>query len=482
MFIIVNIGDDEYTVPFQAEEHLSGMGWVRWRGELPGLPGAPWVAFTEVDGTVQDVELSPQIANPKEQVYERVVLALEKVRETEAEGFETDETTEEADAQAIVNPYNPDDIKVRRDIFPVSQIYDMIENQEDIDLNPDFQRHLVWDAKRKSRLIESILLGIPLPVFYFSQDNDGLYHVVDGLQRLSTIRDFMSNRFPLKSLEHLKKYENLYYKATDSIKAEKALERRFQRRIEQTQLNVNVIEASSPPKVKYDIFRRINEGGRPLNQQEIRNCLAKTHVRKFLRNAVALPSFVQATGGTLDKDKKELGISDQRMGAQELVLRFAGFLLPRQDGMPSYAGNMNDFLDEVLELLNRMRARETDQLLSTFDRAMQNCYHAFGRFCFRKYLPENLQAQASRQLFNKSLYVTWSVVLEPYETGVFRDKVAFESFAHLLASALKEDEEYYRVVTNKTSDRSSLQKAFQKAEALFNAHYTQKNEAKHPKF
>jgi uncharacterized protein with ParB-like and HNH nuclease domain len=74
---------------------------------------------------------------------------------------------------------------------------------EDIDLTPDFQRNLVWDDLRKSRLIESILLRIPLPIFYFAQDEDGRISVVDGLQRLSTIRDFMNNNFRLNNLEYL---------------------------------------------------------------------------------------------------------------------------------------------------------------------------------------------------------------------------------------------------------------------------------------
>lgn len=465
MYIVVNIGEKEYQVTFESTNHPSGV--LQWQGILQEVPGAPGVQFTEVDGMVQNLRLSEQIENPKEQIYERLILALEKAREIEAEGFENDDATETESSGTIVNPYNPDDIKVRRDVFPISQIYDMIEKDADIDLNPDFQRHLVWDAKRKSRLIESILLGIPLPVFYFSQDNDALYHVVDGLQRLSTIRDFMSNRFPLRNLEHLIQYEGLYYKANDKIKPEKALERRFQRRIEQTQLNVNVIEASSPPKVKYDIFRRINEGGRPLNQQEIRNCLAKVHVRKFLREAVGLSSFIQATGGILDK--KEPGISDQRMGAQELVLRFVGFSQVQRSRL-SYGGNMNDFLDETLELLNRMGEKEMTQLLFSFDQAMCNCYHAFGKFCFRKYLPENMQAGSSRQLFNKSLYVTWSIVLEPFPVASFKEKVSFESFAHILANALKQDNEYYQIVTNKTSDRNSLKIAFEKAEALYSIH------------
>lgn len=148
----------------------------------------------------------------------------------------------------------------------------------DLNLHPDFQRNLVWDNFRKSRLIESILLRIPLPMFYFSQDDDGVLSVVDGLQRLSAIYEFMENKLVLKDLEYLDNCNNKTYN-----KEENRIDDKYVRWFNMTQIVVNVIDPQSPPKVKYDIFRRINTGGRPLNAQELRNCLAGNGLRDTLK-------------------------------------------------------------------------------------------------------------------------------------------------------------------------------------------------------
>ena len=85
-----------------------------------------------------------------------------------------------------INPFNPDDIKVSYKQFGLRLIYELIQ-EEEIDLSPDFQRNLVWNNMQKSRLIESILLRIPLPMFYFSEDFEGKFSIIDGLQRMTTI-------------------------------------------------------------------------------------------------------------------------------------------------------------------------------------------------------------------------------------------------------------------------------------------------------
>ena len=116
------------------------------------------------------------------------------------DGFD-DADEEERNEDVKYNPYNPKLIRVDTKPFSIKQINEMIED-EDIDLSPDFQRGFVWnDITRKSRLIESLLLRIPIPVFYFAQDGEGKFQVVDGVQRLTVISSFMKNEFRLKNLE-----------------------------------------------------------------------------------------------------------------------------------------------------------------------------------------------------------------------------------------------------------------------------------------
>ena len=127
------------------------------------------------------------------------------------DGFD-DSDEEERNEDVKYNPYNPKLIRVDTKPFSIKQINEMIE-AEDIDLSPDFQRGFVWnDITRKSRLIESLLLRIPIPVFYFAQDEEGKFQVVDGVQRLTVISSFMKNEFRLKNLEYLSECNGKYFK------------------------------------------------------------------------------------------------------------------------------------------------------------------------------------------------------------------------------------------------------------------------------
>lgn len=204
------------------------------------------------------------------------------------DGF--DSADEEEEEKEKINPYNPKLIRVDTKPFSIFQISQMIEN-EDIDLSPDFQREFVWnDITRKSRLIESLLLRIPLPVFYFAQDEEGLFQVVDGVQRLTVIQSFMKNEFKLKNLEYLHECEGKWFR-NPNVEKDMSLSGIYTRRIEQTQLFINVIDPQTPYRVKYDIFKRINTGGKTLNNQEIRNCLAYAERGNFYMHYQNLKNF-----------------------------------------------------------------------------------------------------------------------------------------------------------------------------------------------
>lgn len=467
MEIYIDIQSEEYLMTFDSKKHLSG--GLLWRGKIKEDKEV-FVTFIEIDGIVTNLRFSENtITTHKDVIYERVSDALTEYRQTLNEGFEVSEENSVNEMNTIRDPYNPDDIKVRKDVYSIVDIFSKI-NKKEIDLNPDFQRHFVWLKKQKSRLIESILLGIPLPVFYFAEEKNGTYIVVDGLQRLSTIRDFLSNEFDLTNLEHLGKYcdkkyfgisEGVNDKVAKSKSEDKSIERRFQRRIENAQLNVNIIEKSSPLKVKYDIFNRINDGGKPLNKQEIRNSLAKKNIRELLQSLAKSEEFKLAA-----KD-----VSDIRMGAQELILRFIGFYLTLKSKSVKfeYKGNFNDFLDDTNEALKTLNESEIQKIRIAFLKSMTNAYHLFGRYCFRKYLPEQLTEQR-KQLLNKAIFVTWGIALCDYDTNEVKEKFAFESFAAVLANELKSNEVYFDNLTNKTSDKIILNSTFESAKDLAQKH------------
>lgn len=446
MNLYIDIDNEEYLAFLENKD-----GAKNWAIKIPHI--GIILTFTEKDGFITELKPTPKIniTTNKAALLERIQAIVMNTLQNENDGFE--EPNQNVENQVIESPYNADDIKVRRDYYSVREIYTKIK-EHDIDLNPNFQRHLVWDATQKSRLIESILLGIPLPVFYFAEDKEGTFHVIDGIQRLNTITDFMDNKFALKNLEHLGECKGKYFKPIDKVTPDKVLEGRFLRRLGNAQLNVNVIEAASPEKVKYDIFRRINEGGKPLNQQEIRNSLAKEKTRKILQTLVKSEDFILATGT----------ISDTRMGAQEMVLRYIGFYLETK-GKLTYTGDMNDFLDITNELMNKMTTNELDIIKKIFLQAIHNCYHLFGQYCFRKYLPEQFNS-SNKRLLNKSLFITWMITMSKFSTIDLKKRIDFESFALILAEKLKSDLLYFSYVTSGTNDVKNLKYAFKVADEL----------------
>jgi hypothetical protein len=235
--IYVEIDDKEFEVNFIAEFKNEKTRWV-----ADCLIPNEFIEIDEIGGELLQETLSVTlgISTPKIVIFERILDSFLKYKEEVTAGFEA---TEEPDSNEVIPvPYNPDDIKVRRESFSVFEINRMMMVSNDIDLNPDFQRNLVWDNTRKSALIESILLGIPIPVFYFAESKSGRYNVVDGLQRLSTIKQYLNNEFYLKKLEHLgNECNNRYYmeKEDESKSRKKFLERKYSRRLENAQLIVN---------------------------------------------------------------------------------------------------------------------------------------------------------------------------------------------------------------------------------------------------
>ena len=210
--------------------------------------------------------------------------------EGETKAFEADHGVEEEqvdDNLELTHPFDPNKIRVTTEPKTIDLLFRRM-NHGEIDLAPDFQRRArLWKPHRKGQLIESILLRIPLPVFYIAATEDDLWSVVDGLQRLTTIHDFMSDAFPLTGLEYINKLEGLRFSM---------LPRSMQRRIEETSLVLNIIQPGTPDEVMINIFKRLNTGGLPLKGQEIRNALYKGPVRNFLVSMVKSPAFQRATG------------------------------------------------------------------------------------------------------------------------------------------------------------------------------------------
>ncbi len=395
------------------------------------------------------LEKDPLIAEDNENLNSKLDELLLELIESEQTG------TEENESNSIdENPYDPDKIRVETKPFSLRQIFDMIEDN-DIDLSPDFQRNFVWDNQRKSRLIESILLRIPLPMFYFSQDENGKLTVVDGLQRLSTIRDFMNNKLKLKDLEYLDNCENKFYDSDPSI------EPKYYRWFNMTQITVNVIDPSSPSKVKYDIFRRLNTGGKPLNSQEIRNCLSSILLRDTLRKMITLDSFKTATLGS---------VKDVRMQAQELALRFIYFhkIYQTDNTLLEYNGKIDTELDDLTDEISKSKTDNISNYIILFDNAMQNAEYLFGRYAFRKCKEEHISATANQQLINKALFVASSVLLSNYDPQIIKANNNAQSLSLPLAQRISGDNDLFLFLTYSTNSKANMQAIFNAVKDIIN--------------
>ncbi|WP_322753987.1 DUF262 domain-containing protein [Frankia sp. Cas3] len=339
-------------------------------------------------------------------------------------------------------PWNPDDIRVGTKQFSLRNVLDLIDDG-DLELAPDFQRNTVWKARQKSRLIESILLQIPLPAFYFAEDGNGMMRVVDGLQRLSTVHSYVRKKaFILTDLEYLKSAEK---KRFDEIIPA------LQRRINNAQIVVHVIDPSTPSGVKYDIFKRINTGGTPLNAQEIRHCMSKERSRSFLKQCTHTPEFDRATG---ERFRDHI-----RMDDREVVLRYCAFCLRGVDGYVS-DGSMDTFLDTTTTMLDNPREVPDDRLAelhNAFREAMIKSYDVFGEHAFRKWS----RGVNARNPINRPLFESWSYVLGRYDLAdLMRRKNLIVTAAR---DIMADDRSYIDAITTSTGDPRKVRLRFDRA-------------------
>jgi len=301
-------------------------------------------------------------------------------------------------------PFDPTKIDIIAKPMTISSLEDRLQNDE-LDLTPDFQRQAnVWDDKRKARLIESILLKIPLPSFYFSEGLDGAYAVVDGLQRLCAVFHFKnaallnsstgSSLVPLrlKGLQYLKELES---------KSFADLDRKFQRRISELEITANIIRANTPSAVKFNVFARLNQGGMPLNAQEIRNAIFPGDWRNELRRLAESAKFVAATDGKVRTNRQQ---------DIELVLRFiALWQLDAPYRRPSNQ-SLDEFLNATVEhVLSRWSAEKWQQAGEAFYHAVDVSCEIRGKHAFRKSIGAQPRKPINRGLFEAELVVFGSL-------------------------------------------------------------------------
>lgn len=292
-----------------------------------------------------------------------------------------------ANENIITKPFDPNAIDVDIATVNLGSLIEQLENDE-IDLQPDFQRASdVWDTVKKSRLIESILLGLPLPSFYFSEDPvTKKLSIIDGLQRICAIRDFILNDeepLVLENLQFLKTFNGFTYER---------LGRPEVKRIKSLKITTNTLRKTTPSDVKYVIFQRVNTAGEPLTPQEMRHALNQGEASVFIKTLAETPSFVTATNNS---------VKSKRMQDRDFANRFVAFY----KGYNDYNGELDVFLNDKMGDLNKMSASERDEIKESFDKSMKCCFAIFGEDTFRK----RIHVDDRKKPISKSVYDTISV-------------------------------------------------------------------------
>lgn len=387
----------------------------------------------------------PQYDDSLDRFYEDYYKKQDEELKKEVKDIET-EDNEEMDIEI---PFNPNDIKVRTQHLNIGDLVDRLEHNE-IKMDTEFQRlaHL-WNDTKKSRFIESLLLRLPIPTFYFDESDDNQWRVIDGLQRISTLESFITLQdLKLEKLEFLKQYEG---KTFDE------LPRDLQRRIKTFSITTYVLEKGTPDVVKYTLFRRINQGGLVLTPQEIRHAIHQGIASELVaelvnENTKEGQSFIQATEGK---------VKSKRMEDRDFATRFVSFYLI---DYKEYRPDLDSFMNRGMTAIKNLTKEEIERLKSDFKKAMDTAFDIFGDDAFRK----RMKKDDYRKPINKAIFEIVSVnfaKLHTYQTKKLIEKKELfkEKF---MALHNQEDEKFMTAISRSTAQRQSVEDRFEAIEKI----------------
>jgi uncharacterized protein with ParB-like and HNH nuclease domain len=294
------------------------------------------------------------------------------------------------DRKLVTHPYD----------FIIRSLKDQVDDGSLV-LADKFQRRRVWDDAKSSRLIESLLLNVPIPVCYFAEIDDGSYSVIDGQQRLTAIYRYINNEFSLRSLRIRDDLNNKRFHQLGVAD---------QRLIKSRSIRCIVILKDSDPDIRFDVFDRLNSNSVRLKPQELRNSLYRGKLNDLIRELSENEVFKRVRG-VKDVDK--------RMQDCEMVLRFFAFHFDSR----LYRGYLSKFLDDYLKKGQHFGEEDLRQHKNIFERVIQDVEYVFGAHSFRRY---DDATQSWEKLINKSIYdviMLYFAKLESEQIRVNKDNI-----------------------------------------------------------
>ena len=367
----------------------------------------------------------------------------QKPSEEEIEGYEEtagDDST----------GYPLDSLFIRQETRSVSEVLNRVEKNRWI-LDPDFQRDFVWPLDKQSKLIESCIMRIPLPVFYVAEGPGGEIIIVDGLQRITTFLNYVNGEFKIQGASF-----NDGGNKESSIEGKKfnQLPLKLQERILDTQLIMYILDADAPERARLDIFERVNSGV-ALTRQQMRNAVYNGPATRWLRDAVESDLFHDATGGSLNS---------KTMRDREAVNRFCAFSIL---GVEEYRGDMDEFLAKSLRYMNDPDNEAClNDLMKKFERSLRSNQQLFGEHAFRKSLVDG-DPYSKRSILNISLFDVCTVILAEYPEEILPESESRYKMRNELIHLITHNKEFYNAISFFTNNTKSVKARFELAEKAF---------------
>jgi hypothetical protein len=349
--------------------------------------------------------------------------------ETEMDGFDEGDLNAPLDRKVTLD-------KADRSLSELHRWYKMGR----IIVDPEWQRNYVWDKARASKLIESFLLDIPVPVVYLAKTEDNKYEVIDGLQRLTSVFDYLDNKYKLQRLDILGDIVNKSFNELPELS---------QRKLEDAILRSFEL-SSGAGDIHFIVFERLNTGGVKLNDMEIRNCLYRGTLNGLIKDLASSPEFNKA----INQNN-----FDKRMQDRALVLRFLAFYERTHHRCKH---GLKRFLNEFLETYRNATSEKIGEYEKVFDKCMKSCFTVFGDSAFRlkseitKPNSKSAGEWASRP--NAAIFQVISTSFANYDLGQITR--AADSIYEEYLDLINSDEQWVDRVRRATGEATRLTYAF----------------------
>ena len=313
----------------------------------------------------------------------------------------------------------------------MDQIEDSIVHLRHISERPKFQRRYVWTDQLASRLIESILLNVPIPPCYLAQNDNFELDVIDGQQRIYSIYRFVKNHFKLTGLEVLTELNGKSFHELQGLS----------RKITTYTLRCVVVTNDSDPEIRFEVFERLNSNTMPLNAQELRNSISRGSLIDLLGTLAEYPDWLKVL------NHKQ---PDRRMRDEELILRFFAFYI---HGSVNYFTPQKLWLDNAAQAGRHYSPDKIERLASTWEKTLKNCLLIFeSSQCFRR-LPEAKRQVVNRALMDLTMSSLANVPEQKVRSGA---KEFYDRY-----SALTQDEEFDDLITRSIDHKSRTLRRFE---------------------